>query len=175
MGIIPSPQQTTRQGAGKLIDPTKHIMKYCYLWSGMIITVLLWSCGSEESMPPRAPEEILKEYQGYVDKNRLEKAKVLSTPAGQAWLDELKAIVEEEQPDSTLFHTEFLSVSCAGQGDTMLCQCVLEDQYERYTSDYHLVKLNGQWRVDAPQDEIQIDNDLIEHLPDSLVQEIMQE
>lgn len=141
----------------------------------MIIAFLLWSCGSEEPPPPDKPEEILKLYQGYVDKNLLEKAKTLSTPAGQAWLNELKAIIEEEQPDSTLFHTNFLSVDCAGEGDTLLCQCVLEDQYERYTSDYHLVKLNGQWLVDAPQDEIQIDNDILEHLPDSLVQEMMQE
>jgi len=150
-------------------------MKYSNLWSGMIIAALLWSCGSEGSPPPREPEAVLKQYQGFVDKNLLEKAKMLSTPAGQDWLDELKAIVEEEQPDSTLFHTEFLSVNCLGEGDTLRCQCVLEDQYERYTSDYHLVKLNGQWLVDAPQEEIQIDNDILEQLPDSLVREMMQE
>jgi hypothetical protein len=150
-------------------------MKYSYLWSWMIITTLLWSCGGEEPMLPQTPEKVLKQYQEYVDKNRLEKAKSLSTPAGQTWLDELKAIIEEEKPDSTLFHTEFISVNCTGERDTILCQCVLEDQYERYTSDYHLVKLNGQWLVDAPQEEIQIDNDILEHLPDSLVQQMMQE
>lgn len=150
-------------------------MKYSYLWSGVIMVILLWSCGSEAPPLPEDPEEVLKQYQAFVDKNLLEKAKMLSTPAGQAWLDELKAIVEEEQPDSTLFHTEFLSVNCMGEGDTLRCQCVLEDQYERYTSDYHLVKLNGQWLIDAPQDEIQIDNDILEQLPDSLVREMMQE
>lgn len=118
---------------------------------------------------------MLRQYQEYVDKNLLEQAKALSTPAGQNWLDELKAIVEEEQPDSTLFHTTFLSVNCSGQEDTLLCQCVLEDQYERYTSDYHLVKLDGQWKVDAPREEIRIDNDIIEHLPDSLIREMMQD
>lgn len=149
-------------------------MKYSNLWFGMIMAALLWSCGSEAPPPPNDPEAVLKQYQGLVDKNLLEKAKALSTPAGKAWLDELKAIVEEE-PDSTLFHTQFLSVNCMGEGDTLRCQCVLEDQYERYTSDYHLVKLNGQWLVDAPQDEIQIDNDILEQLPDSLVREMMQE
>ena len=137
--------------------------------------MLLWSCGSEVPPLPEDPEEVLKQYQAFVDKNLLEKAKTLSTPAGQIWLDELKAIVEEEQPDSTLFHTEFLSINCMGEGDTLRCQCVLEDQYERYTSDYNLVKLNGQWLIDAPQDEIQIDNDILEQLPDSLVREMMQE
>ncbi|KGE89066.1 MAG: hypothetical protein ACE362_00370 [Phaeodactylibacter xiamenensis] len=150
-------------------------MKYNNLWPAVIMVVLFGSCGSDAPPPPSEPEAVLKQYQRFVDQNLLEKAKALSTPAGKAWLDELKAIVEEEQPDSTLFHTEFLSVNCEGKKDTLRCQCVLEDQYERYTSDYHLVKLNGQWLVDAPQEEIQIDNDILEQLPDSLVREMMQE
>ena len=150
-------------------------MKYCHIWSTLSIAFLLWSCSNDKPDLPQNPEDVLRQYQALVDKNLLEPAKLLSTPAGKAWLEELKAIVEEEQPDSTLFHTDFLSIDCSGEGDTLHCKCVLEDQYERYTSDYHLVRIKNQWLVDAPQDEIQIDNNILEHLPDSLVQKIMQE
>lgn len=136
---------------------------------------LLCNCGQDAPPPPEAPEEVLKTYQAHVDKNQWEAAKQLSTENGRQWLDELSAIIASEQPDSTLFHTEFLSINCAEEGDTLLCQCVLQDQYERYTSDYHLVLSNGQWLVDAPQEEIEIDNDIMENVPDSLIQDILEE
>lgn len=141
----------------------------------LIGAALLFFAACQSEPPPRSPEEVLKDYQALVDQNQLEAAKDLSTPAGQQWLDELAGIIEDELPDSTLFHTEFLSIACTGDGDTLLCQCVLQDQYERYNSTYIMVRTDGQWRVDAPRDEIQIDDDILENLPDSLLEEMMGE
>jgi hypothetical protein len=149
-------------------------MKYRIATAVLIISLL--SCQSEGGKTPRkGPEEVLREYQGLVDKNKLQKAKALSTEAGKAWLDELAEIIASEQPDSTLFQTEFLSMDCRGEGDTLICHCLLEDQYERYSSDYILVKKEGQWLVDAPKDEVQIDDDVLEDVPDSLIEEMLEE
>ncbi len=143
------------------------------IWLITLPMVLLWNCGPDAPPPPEDPEEVLKTYQGHVDKNQWEAAKQLSTDKGRQWLEELSAIIASEQPDSTLFHTEFLSVNCSGEGDTLLCQCVLQDQYERYTSDYHLIRTQGQWLVDAPQEEIEVDRDIMENVPDSLIQDML--
>lgn len=149
-------------------------MKYGIATAVLIISLL--SCQNKGGgTAGKGPKEVLREYQGLVDKNKLQEAKALSTEAGKAWLDELAEIIASEQPDSTLFQTEFLSMDCRGEGDTLLCRCLLEDQYERYSSDYLLVKSEGQWLVDAPKDEIQIDDDVLNDVPDSLIEEILGE
>ncbi len=145
----------------------------------LLLGLLFQACSAKEegssSTPPSSPEEVLKAYQALVDQNKFEQAKRLSTAANQDWLTELGSILEGEQPDSTLFQTEFLAIHCEGLGDTLRCNCVLEDQYEKYTSDYYLVKANGQWLVDAPKDDVQIEGDILENLPDTLLQELMEE
>lgn len=138
------------------------------------LLAVLPGCKQEETKPD-APEEVLKQYQAYIDKNKFGEARELSTPAGQQWLSELEAIISNEQSDSTELDTRFLSLSCEGKGDTLVCACVLKDQYERYTADYRLVRLEGKWLVDAPEEEIIIENDLIESVPDSLLEEYLME
>jgi len=147
-----------------------------YAWLTTCVLLLLAACQNGPPAERRSPEEVLKTYQGLVDKNKLEEAKALSTEAGREWLDELAEIIASEQPDSTILHTTFLSTHCEGEGDTLYCQCVLEDQYERYTSDYALVKsADGRWLVDAPRDDLQIDNDILENVPDSVIEELLEE
>jgi hypothetical protein len=135
----------------------------------------LFACQSEPRQP-ETPEEVLQMYQQYIDKNEFNKAKTLSTPAGQEWLAELASIIEDEQPDSTILTTNFISIDCKElEGGALRCECVLEDEYEKYTAEYRLIKSDGQWLVDAPQDDIIIENDIIEALPDSLIEEIIEE
>jgi len=137
--------------------------------------IILMGCKREEPKP-ETPEDVLRHYQSYIDKNKFEEARALSTPAGQQWLSELEAIISnEQQVDSTVLETKFLSLSCRGPGDTLTCFCALEDQYERYTAEYRLVRLQGQWLVDAPNEDIIIENDIIESVPDSLLKEYLEE
>lgn len=139
-----------------------------------VILSVFSGCRQEEQKPVK-PEDVLKQYVYCIDKNEFEKARGLSTPAGQQWLSELEAIISNEQTDSTVLNTKFLSLSCEGPGDTLLCSCVLEDQYERYTAQYRLVRIGEQWLVDAPEEEIIIENDIIESVPDSLLEEYLQD
>ena len=138
------------------------------------VLAALVGCKQEESKP-ETPEEVLKQYQANIDKNKFEEARTLSTPAGQQWLSELEAIISNEQVDSTVLDTRFLSLACEGAGDTLTCSCVLGDQYERYTAVYRLVRQEGQWLVDAPEEDIIIENDIIESIPDSLLEEYLDE
>lgn len=138
------------------------------------VLAALVACKQEESKP-ETPEEVLKQYQSNIDQNKFGEARALSTPAGRQWLTELEAIISNEQVDSTVLDTRFLSLSCEGAGDTLICSCVLEDQYEQYTAVYRLVSLEGQWLVDAPEEDIIIENDLIESIPDSLLEEYLDE
>lgn len=131
------------------------------------------SCQPDSSRP-ETPEEVLKAYQQYIDNNQFEEAKILSTEEGKEWLSELAAIIADEQPDSTILSTSFLSVNCTEKEEALICECVLEDQYEKYTAEFRLVKVDGHWMVDAPEEDIIIENDILEGMPDSLLDAILE-
>ncbi len=146
-------------------------MKFSYLF--LFLSVTLAACKNEPAHPEK-PEDVLKQYQAGIDKNDFETAGELSTPAGRQWLAELAKIIASEQADSTMLDTRFLSLQCEGEGDTLLCHCVLQDQYEKYPAEYRLIRLDGRWLVDAPQEEIIIENDVIDAVPDSLLDQMME-
>ncbi len=146
-----------------------------YLCACVLAACAFFSSCQNKPEKPQSPEEVLRQYQAYIDKNKFAEAKALSTPAGKEWLSELEEIIADEQADSTMLSTKFISLACEGQGDTVTCMCVLEDQYERYPAEYRLVKMEGHWLVDAPEEEIIIENDIIEAIPDSLLDEMMEE
>ena len=139
----------------------------------LLFSLFIISC-QPDSNRPETPEEVLKLYQQYIDNNQFEEAKTLSTEAGKDWLSELAAIIADEQPDSTILSTNFLSINCTEKEDTLICECELEDQYEKYTAEFRLVKVGGNWMVDAPEEDIIIENDIIEAMPDSLIDAILE-
>jgi len=112
----------------------------------------LYSCKNErhQSVPP---EEVIRQYQGFIDLNLYEEAKALSTPDEQKRLDLEAQIIAMEVSDSTIFHTTFLKIDCRETGDTAICKCLLEDEYGEYDSTFRLLKMAGIWRVDVPMEE----------------------
>lgn len=100
------------------------------------------------------PEQVVKYYQSHIDSNRFEMAKALSTAAGQIWIDTLANIINSsEEVDSTFLQTTFTSILCAEKNDTAYCNCVLLDQDGEYELEYTLVKVKGEWKVDAPEED----------------------
>jgi len=71
-------------------------------------------------------------------------------------------IIESEPADSTIFTTTFLSINCQTKQDTTTCICEVKDIEEPYTTEYKLVRVNGQWLVDAPEEEVEIEEDFME-------------
>lgn len=136
--------------------------------------IILASCQSEPKLPEN-PEDVVRKFQGYIDKNQFEEAKKLSTPRGQARLDDLAAIIQDELADSTIFNTTFLKIDCQITADTARCLCLVQDSYEEYETDYKLIRINEQWLVDVPEEEMIEEEEFIEMLDslnfDSLFQE----
>ena len=137
----------------------------------LLAGLVLFACESE----PTPPAEVVKQFQGHIDKNEFAEAKALSTPRGQQRLDDLEAIIAGELADSSIFNTTFLEIDRRINGDTARCLCLVEDSYERYETDYKLVKMDGKWRVDVPEEESVDEEEFIEMLDslnyDSLFQE----
>lgn len=139
----------------------------------LLFIVVLGALGCQkdtEPVSPASPEEVLRTYQGLYDRNQFEAAMAYSTPAEQERLAELAVIIRQEMVDSTVLKTTFEALTCQVNGDTALCDCLLQDQYERYQARFQLVRnTQGKWLVDAPhQEELRIDEEL-DRIMDSLL------
>ncbi len=137
-----------------------------------VLTVIAAACGdpaaSQDTGQRPSPEATLRRYQAFVDSNQFEAAGQLSTPAERERLQMLSAILAQEDPDSSILHTRFLSVTCETTSDSAFCRCLLEDEYERYEQAFQLIWRNGAWRVDAPRQETIIEDQVIEDMLESL-------
>lgn len=103
---------------------------------------------------PRTPEEVVRQYQAYVDSNQFQLAQSLSTPRSAPLHEMMATIVADTPTDSSLIHTQFISLNCdIIQQDTAVCNCLLRDEYEEYESEYILVKVEDRWLVDLPDEE----------------------
>lgn len=122
----------------------------------LVFCFFLTACQSEAPLY-ETPEASLRAYQRFIDNNEFEAAKSLSTPREQRRLETMSKIIFEDDLDSTVLNTRFLQLQCVEQGDTATCRCEIEDQYERYSEQFRLIKIAGQWKVDAPDEEIIIE------------------
>lgn len=131
-----------------------------YISLGICLLFLL-ACQQQEkktsaiSEPlPNTPETVVRQYQALMDSNRFERAALLSTPDGKAMLNMLAQIMAGDPPDSSIVHTNFLDLTCTIQQETTArCNCLLRDEYEEYASQFKLLKIDGQWLVDIPEED----------------------
>ena len=127
------------------------------------LCIFFLSCTSNTEAP-YTPEEVLRLYQGYIDSNEFEDAKKFCTPSERKRLDKLARSISNEMIDSTIFTTTFLKVNCQRDKEYVICNCLVQDDYEKYYADYALVKMNGQWLVDAPEEVIIIQPDEVDNM-----------
>ncbi|NJK83711.1 MAG: hypothetical protein HC912_07720 [Saprospiraceae bacterium] len=140
------------------------------------LVLLLLACATEtnpiDSTLPNTPEAVVRTYQAYLDKNDFEKAKTLSTEAEKNRLNAIFNIISSEPSDSTIFSTIFLEIDCKTEEDKAACACLVEDFEEKYRDTFHLVKIKGQWLVDATQDVFNIESDV---MFDDFIKDMMDE
>ncbi len=118
----------------------------------------LLSCQSRSGeYHPDTPEEVLKIYQGHFDKNEFELAKALSTQKGKQWIDDISPMILNSPDEATILTTKFHGIDCQIENDTARCECELEDAGERYFADFRLIKVKGNWLVDAPDEDESIE------------------
>ncbi len=127
-----------------------------------LLSLLLFSCQDEPKDAdadalvaplPNTPEAVVRDYQACMDSNRFERAALLSTPDGKDMLSMLAEIMAGDPPDSSIVNTQILSMNCTTVADTARCQCQLKDEYEEYQSLFRLIRMEGQWLVDVPEEE----------------------
>lgn len=102
---------------------------------------------------PRTPEQVVRQYQAYVDSNQFELAQSLSTSRSAPLHEMMASIVADTPSDSSLIHTQFIRLNCDFQQDTAICNGLLRDEYEEYESEYILIKREDRWLVDMPDEE----------------------
>mgnify|MGYP005666462093 CR=1 FL=1 len=125
-------------------------MKFSFNWKWLLsIGLGLFAACQQDATTSRSPEEVVRQYQAFLDKNEFDKAKKISTPEGKEILEGLKVFFSGPAGDSTMVHTDFLSIACEEMGTTARCTCQLKDEYETYESVFKLQKMDGRWLVDT--------------------------
>jgi hypothetical protein len=124
--------------------------------------ILVLAACQQEPKLPKTPEEVIRRYQAYYDKNQFDEAKQLSTLRERQRLDSFKELLEGEPADSTIYTTTFLSMSCKVNLDTARCSCEVKDVEEPYTTEFKLVRIKGQWLMDAPEEQVEREEDFME-------------
>ena len=113
------------------------------------------------------PEEVVRLYQSFMDRNQFDEVKQLSTEAEQASLEEVRRIVMEENQDSTRMNSVFLALSCTIRQEKASCGCRIKDEYETYNTTFNLVRKENRWLVDVPEEEILFDEEEVKTALDS--------
>lgn len=129
------------------------ILIICF-W-GLVI-LLVSSCQPDQPVA-ESPEEVLKVYQKHFDRNEFELAKAYSTKTGQKWLDEISPLMMSDNEQNSILNTTFHKIDCQIEADTATCFCKLEDENELYEATYLLIKVDGIWLVDAPDEDESIE------------------
>lgn len=101
---------------------------------------------------PNTPEAVVRQYQAFLDSNLFDQARLLSTPRAADFLEMLAQMISDEPMDSSVVHTSFLKIDCTERGDTAVCICLAQDEFEEYETEFRLLRMAGQWLVDLPEE-----------------------
>lgn len=112
-------------------------------WGVLTILVLVWQCQSSE---PSEPEEVVRLWQSYIDRNRFDSARLYSTDLARSYVDFLDALVQDDSAEVT--YTDLRQLRCVVAGDSAVCSYQIEDELGEYISDTLVLKrIGGRWLV----------------------------
>lgn len=119
----------------------KHILLISLFFLGSL------SCSKEQL----SPENRVKSYAQLVNQGKLEEAKKMCTPAGQAFLTALGDVItaSETSPDSSEIIIK--TIQCQELSpDSVYCISLEYDGFEEYEKTYWLIQLEKRWLIDQP-------------------------
>ncbi len=112
-------------------------------WAALVILLLGWRCQPAE---PSEPEEVVRLWQSYIDRNRFDSARLYSTELARSYVDFLDALVQDDSAEVT--RTELREVHCVVAGDSAICSYQIEDELGEYIADtLTLKRVGGRWLV----------------------------
>jgi len=110
---------------------------------GAFAAVVLSYCRPHE---PSTPEEIVRLWQSYIDRNQFDSARLYSTELARSYIDFLDALTQGDSSD--IFETSLYRLRCEVQGDSAICHYLIEGELGEKIPDtlvLHLVQ--GRWMV----------------------------
>jgi hypothetical protein len=112
-------------------------------WGAIFALFLAGQC---QPSAPTAPEEVVRLWQSYIDRNRFDSARLYSTELARSYVDFLDALVQDDSAEVT--HTELLELHCMVAGDSAVCHYRIEDELGEYLPDTLVLKrVGGRWLV----------------------------
>ena len=145
-------------------------MKHYFLIS--ICTTLLFFVACKQDSKPTAaaqplptlantPEDVVRQWQSWIDKSNYKDAALLSTPRAQNWIVQINQIF-----GTATDTTNFKSIKCIVKDTTAMCSCqILDTQKEVFIDSFLLVKRNNQWLVDISEEQSEPqDTEVLENL-----------
>ncbi len=136
-----------------------------YGWALLLLLgAAMMSCTSNVIELPNTPESVARQWQEWVDNNQYLKARKLSTGNAIKWIDWLEETLQQNAlEEDTLPPARFLSMSCTERDQQASCVYLIDDDGYQYRDSFFLQKINGQWLVDIPEQDL-IEDDAIEEL-----------
>lgn len=110
---------------------------------GALLGLALFACISKT---PSSPDEVVRLWQYYIDRNQFDSARIYSTELARSYIDFLDALA---QGDSTEFdETIFYNLHCAIRADSAVCSYLIEGEMgEKVPDTLVLRKVKGRWLV----------------------------
>lgn len=129
----------------------------------LLFAFLFCSCQEESS---EAPEEVIRLWQSYMDRNDFEAAKKLSTPQGQRVITNIEELLSFDDEPIPIDTTEFIAMQCVEMGNEAICRYtermkgeyfqrgdeLIKIEEEIISDSFLLKKISGKWLVDLPED-----------------------
>lgn len=111
---------------------------------GALATLFLWSC-SFQSEP--APEEVVRLWQSYIDRNQFDSARLHSTELARSYVDFLDALTQGADT-AEVYETPLYDLHCSVLGDSAVCSYLIEGEMgEKIPDTLVLYNIKGHWKV----------------------------
>ena len=105
--------------------------------------ITLANCRSEKGP---APDEVVRLWQGYIDRNQFDSARIYSTELARSYVDFLDALTQGDLSETS--HTQLYELDYDLRGDSAICHFLIEGELgEKIPDTLSLYKIKGRWLV----------------------------
>jgi hypothetical protein len=157
-------------------------MKSKCFYAGVGFFALLFffsNCASDKKQLPNTPEKVARQWQSWIDSSQYQLARELSTSTTIEWINWAEETLKESGEESEILKPAvFLSMQCSESGDKAICDYLMDDEGYHYRDTFYLQKINGQWLVSIPEEDLIEADDLeqlMEEEPEGEMEEIEKE
>ena len=92
------------------------------------------------------PEQVVRRWQDYIDRNKFDSARIYSTELARSYVDFLDAITQGDTTEIT--QTTLYELGCDIRGDSAVCHFLIEGEMgEKIPDTLVLYKIKGRWLV----------------------------